>query len=71
MLESEFECDREGPGALAAILESAARFGLSPDEIWEAVIETPDRLPEDLRAPYVEELTRALAKRLLQQERSF
>jgi hypothetical protein len=57
--------------ALGPILESAAGFGLTADEIREAIIEGAERMPDDARALYVEELTRVLAARLLQKERSF
>ena len=51
-------------------LESAAKFGLAPEEIWETVIGTPDRLPEDVRSRYLDELSGALARRLLDKERA-
>lgn len=65
----DFEHDRER--TVVTIVESAVGFGLRPDEIWETILETVDRLPEDARAAYVDELTRALAERLLEKERSF
>lgn len=67
---SEPELDFEPSGTRAPTLfESATEFGLTADEIWEAVMETLDRLPEDSKAGYIDELTGALATRLLQKER--
>jgi hypothetical protein len=62
----------EHPSAssLAPIFESAATFGLTPDEIWETLVRTADRLPEDVRSCYLDELSGALAMRLLEKERS-
>jgi hypothetical protein len=71
MYEPEFDFEHEDSSSIVAMLESAARFGLTPDEIWEALIELPDRMPEDARALYIDQLTRELATRLLQKERSF
>jgi hypothetical protein len=71
MSEPRVDFEHGEGDSLIAILESAAGFGLTPDEIWEAVMETPGHLPDELRTLYVEELTRALATRLLQKERSF
>ena len=61
----------EHPGAnsLITIFESAAKFGLSPDEIWETLVATPDRLPEDVRNSYLDELSGGLARRLVEKER--
>jgi hypothetical protein len=56
-------------GSLAPIVESAATFGLTPDEIWEILVSTPDQLSEDVRSHYLDELSGALAKRLLEKER--
>jgi hypothetical protein len=71
MSEPKVDFEHDARDSLAAILESAAEFGLPRDEIWEAVIETPARMPEDARRLYVQELTRRLAERLLQKERTF
>jgi hypothetical protein len=65
----DFEHDEER--TLIAVVESAADFGLGADEIWKTMLEAVDRLPEVARAAYVDELTRGLAERLLQKERSF
>jgi hypothetical protein len=56
-------------GSLAPIVESAAQFGLTPDDIWEILVSTPDRLSEEARSNYLDELSGALAKRLLEKER--
>ena len=61
--------ERPSASSLAPILESATRFGLTTDEIWETFLGTPDRLPEDVRHRYLDELSGALAKRLLEKER--
>jgi hypothetical protein len=55
----------------ATILESAAAFGLTPDEILKTITTTLDCLPTDERAGYVDELAGALAKRLLEKQRRF
>jgi hypothetical protein len=55
--------------SLADILSSAVEFGLTPDDVWETVMAAPDRLPTDLRARYIDELTGELARRLLEKER--
>ena len=61
----------EHPSAdsLATIVESAAEFGLNRREIWDMVVATADRLPEDARTIYVDELSGALARRLVEKER--
>jgi hypothetical protein len=56
-------------GSLVPIFESAERFGLTPEEIWETFLGTPDLLPEDVRDRYLDEITGALARRLLEKER--
>jgi hypothetical protein len=71
VFEPDVDFEHDKRDSLATILESAAGFGLTSGQIWEAVIETTDRLPADVRRLYVEELTRELATRLLQKERSF
>jgi hypothetical protein len=55
--------------SLAAIVQSAAEFGLSHREIWDTVVFTADLLPQDAKSLYVDELSGALAKRLLEKER--
>lgn len=61
----------EHPGAnsVAMLFESAAQFGLTPNEIWEELLTMPDRLPEDVKARYLDELSGGLARRLLEKER--
>jgi hypothetical protein len=49
-------------------VRSAGEFGLSSHEVWEIVMATPDRLPTDLRARYIDELTGELARRLLEKQ---
>jgi hypothetical protein len=49
----------------AGVLESAAAFGLTAQEVSEAMMATPDRMPPDLRIRYIDELSGVLAKRLL------
>jgi hypothetical protein len=61
--------DHPSAGSLAPIVESAAKFGLTPDEIWETLVSTPDQLSEEVRAHYLDELSGALAKRLLEKQR--
>jgi hypothetical protein len=51
------------------IFESAAAFGLSPDEICDTVIVTFETLPEDVKTEYLDELSGALAKRLIAKQR--
>jgi hypothetical protein len=62
--------DHHSASSLPPLFESAAKFGLTPEEIWETVIGTPDSLPEDVRSRYLDELSGALAKRLLDKERA-
>jgi hypothetical protein len=52
-------------------LESAAEFGLTRDEILEAVIVTLDHLPADTRTQCVDEIAGALAHRLIEKQREF
>jgi hypothetical protein len=61
--------EHPGTDPLATILESAAEFGLTRDEIWDAVVAVPGRLPDDARTRYVDELSGDLARRLLEKER--
>ena len=55
----------------ATIFELAAEFGLTADEILETVNATLDRLPEDARARYIDELAGAFATRLVEKQRGF
>jgi hypothetical protein len=52
------------------IIESASQFGLTHDEILETVTITIDRLPEEAKAPCIDELAGALATRLIEKERA-
>jgi hypothetical protein len=61
--------ENSGANSLAVIVESAAEFGLSHREIWETIVATADRLPEDTRTIYVDELSGALARCLVEKER--
>jgi hypothetical protein len=70
MIRPHIDFEHPAASSLAAVLESAVEFGLTPDEIWEAVVEAPDRLPADVRAPYIEEITGDLAKRLVEKQRA-
>ena len=56
--------------SLAAVVQSAGEFGLASHEVWEIVMATPDRLPTDLRARYIDELSGELARRLLEKQRA-
>jgi hypothetical protein len=48
------------------VLQSAAELGLTTEEICETVTATLDRLPSEAKDHCVDELTDALAKRLLE-----
>jgi hypothetical protein len=62
--------DFELPTMKATVLvESAADFGLTPDEILKTVTATLDRLPRHVTAGHMDELAGALARRLLEKER--
>jgi hypothetical protein len=54
---------------MTAIVESAADFGLSQDEILNTVVITLDHLPGDTKANYVDGLAGALAARLVEKQR--
>ena len=56
--------------SLAAVVQSAGEFGLASHEVWEIVMATPDRLPTDLRARYIDELSGEFARRLLEKQRA-
>jgi hypothetical protein len=56
-------------GKATTIFESATEFGLEAGEIWDAVMTTLDELPGDMKAAYIDELSAALATRLLEKER--
>ena len=56
--------------SLTEVVRSAGEFGLFSHEVWEAVMATPDRLPPDLRARYIDELSGELARRLVEKQRT-
>lgn len=56
-------------GGATAVLQSAAEFGLTPDEILKTVTATLDRLPLDTRGCCIEELAAGLASRLIEKQR--
>ncbi len=68
MFEPEVDFDRSAVN-VTTICESAAEFGLTPDQIWQAAAATLDRLPEETKLDCVDELSTALATRLLEKER--
>jgi hypothetical protein len=51
------------------MLESAAEFGLTRDEILETVSAALDRLPGEARVQCIDELAGALAMRLIEKQR--
>jgi hypothetical protein len=51
------------------MLESAAEFGLTRDEILETVTATLDRLPGETKVQCIDELAGALAMRLIAKQR--
>jgi hypothetical protein len=51
------------------VLESAAEFGLTQDEILETVTATLDRLPGETKVQCIDELAGALATRLIEKQR--
>jgi hypothetical protein len=70
MISPQMDFEHPTTSSLAAILESATEFGVSPNEIWEAVVTTPDHLPTDVKARYIEEISAELARRLLEKQRA-
>ena len=69
MIERQVDFEQPKANALATIVESATDFGLTTQEVWEVVMATPDRLPEELRLRYLDELSGGLAKRLVEKQR--
>jgi hypothetical protein len=69
VIERQVDFEQPKANALAALCESAVEFGLTPHEVFEAVMTTPDRLPEDVRSHYLDELSGGLARRLLEKQR--
>jgi hypothetical protein len=68
MIEPDVEFEPSG-AKVTTTFKSATEFGLTPGEIWETVMTTLDRLPEDTKVRYIDELAGALATRLLEKER--
>jgi hypothetical protein len=54
---------------LSEVITSAAAFGITVDDLLNAMVATPDHLPVEVKALYVDELTGELAKRLLEKQR--
>jgi hypothetical protein len=53
----------------SALLESAAEFGLTRDQILETVATALDRLSDETKGRCIDELAAALATRLIEKER--
>ena len=70
MIRPHIDFEHPTTGSLAEVFESAIEFGVTPDEIWESVMATPDRLPLDVKDRYIDELTGDLARRLLEKQRT-
>jgi hypothetical protein len=51
------------------LFESAQAFGLTPDETWKTAVAALDRLPDETRASCINELSGALATRVLEKQR--
>jgi hypothetical protein len=69
VIERQVDFEQPNANALATICESAVDFGLTPHDVWKIVMTTPDRLPEDVRNQYFDELSGGLARRLLEKQR--
>jgi hypothetical protein len=54
---------------VTTVLESAAAFGLTPDETWDTAVAALDRLPDEPRASCIDALSAALAARVLEKQR--
>jgi hypothetical protein len=55
---------------LQAIFDGAKRFGLTDEEVWRTVNESLYQVGRDATVPeYLDELTEALARRILSKER--
>jgi hypothetical protein len=61
--------DLHATGQLRVVLEAARAFGLSEDDIWEAVITVSCREFPAVDDDPLDELTAVLAQRILDQER--
>jgi hypothetical protein len=56
--------------SLQAIFDGAKRFGLTDEEVWQTVNESLYQVGRDATVPeYLDELTEALARRILSKER--
>ena len=66
----EMHPDRTAPLQLRAMFEGAKRFGLSEDEAWRALDDALVDVGRDASvSEYLEELARALARRILCKQR--
>jgi hypothetical protein len=68
MIERETGVDPTAT-TVTALLESAAAFGLTPDETWATAAAALDRLPPETRTSCVDALSEALATRVLEKQR--
>jgi hypothetical protein len=68
-VKRQVDFEHSGTNSLATISESAVEFGLTPREILDAIMATPDRLPGEMRVRYLDELSGGLARRLLEKQR--
>jgi hypothetical protein len=57
------------PG-MRALTRSAADFGLTCEEILDTVLMRVDRLPEEAQEAFVDDVTAALARRVLDKQRA-
>jgi hypothetical protein len=55
--------------SLTSVFDSAIEFGLTAEEILDAVLRTFHRLPADARDEFTEALAGALAVRLIEKQR--
>ena len=68
MAEMEFDYT---PVPLQTIFESAKGFGLTDEEVWRTINDSICEAGFDLTVPeYIDELTAALAERIVTKERS-
>jgi hypothetical protein len=64
------DIDHESPPNAGTVLEAAARFGLTPEELLAAIAVAVDRLPTDARADCIDELAGELGKSLVEKQRA-
>jgi hypothetical protein len=69
VLKRQADFEQPETNSVATISESAVEFGLTPSEVLGAIMATPDRLPQEMKLRYLDELSGALAKRLLAKQR--